>query len=60
MRMTRQRAVLFRELRKCSHHPHADELYLKARALLPRISLGTVYRNLEVLSSTGAIQTLRS
>ena len=45
-RMTRQRAVILEELRKVKTHPTADELYSIVRERLPRISLGTVYRNL--------------
>jgi len=33
----------------------ADQVYEKARAILPRISLGTVYRNLNRLVQTGLI-----
>jgi Fur family ferric uptake transcriptional regulator len=39
-------------------HPSADEVYEMVRQRLPRISLGTVYRNLEILSRTGMIQKL--
>jgi Fur family ferric uptake transcriptional regulator len=56
--MTRQRAVILEELRKVTTHPSADELYMLVRRRLPRISLGTVYRNLEILSETGQIQKL--
>ena len=57
-RMTRQRAVILEELRKVNTHPSADEVYAMVRQRLPRISLGTVYRNLEILSATGEIQKL--
>jgi len=56
--MTRQRRVILEELRKLESHPTADELYEMARRRLPRISLGTVYRNLEILSECGMIQKL--
>lgn len=46
------------ELRKVCNHPSADEIYTLVRKRLPRISLGTVYRNLEVLASLGEIQKL--
>ena len=36
-------------------HPTASELYDKVRKRLPRVSLGTVYRNLEVLHEDGKI-----
>jgi Fur family ferric uptake transcriptional regulator len=56
--MTRQRRVILEELRRRNDHPSADELYRRVRRRLPRISLGTVYRNLEVLSDIGEIRTL--
>ena len=57
--MTRQRKVILEELRKVNTHPSADEIYEMVRRRLPRISLGTVYRNLEVLSELGEIQKLQ-
>lgn len=56
--MTRQRKMILEELRRENNHPSADELYERVRKLLPRISLGTVYRNLDVLSELGEIQKL--
>ena len=58
LRMTRQRRVILEELRKVNTHPSADEIYEMVRKRLPRISLGTVYRNLEILSESGDIQKL--
>jgi Fe2+ or Zn2+ uptake regulation protein len=60
LRMTRQRQVILEELRKVCTHPSADEIYAMVRKRLPRISLGTVYRNLEILSELGEIQKLES
>jgi Fur family ferric uptake transcriptional regulator len=56
--MTRQRRVILDTVRRMKAHPSADEVYGEVRKLLPRISLGTVYRNLEVLSELGKIQKL--
>ena len=58
IRMTRQRKVILEELQRMKTHPSADEVYEVVRRRLPRISLGTVYRNLEVLSELGKIQKL--
>lgn len=55
--MTEQRQVILEELRRLKTHPTADELYDLVRRRLPRISLGTVYRNLELLAEQG--QALR-
>ena len=57
-RMTRQRRTILEALRKYQDHPSADEVYERVRAELPRISLGTVYRNLEILSEQGLIRKL--
>jgi len=58
LRMTQQRRVVLEELRKHNVHPTADSLYEMVRGRLPKISLGTVYRNLEILTALGEIQTL--
>jgi len=58
LRTTRQREIIMDELRKSRSHPTADEMYEMVRRRLPRISLGTVYRNLEVLSDCGMIRKL--
>lgn len=57
-RMTVQRSVILEELRKLRTHPTADEIYHVVRQRLPRISLGTVYRNLEHLTHTRDILKL--
>jgi Fur family ferric uptake transcriptional regulator len=57
-RMTRQRKIILEELQKQKKHPSADEIYQMVRRHMPRISLGTVYRNLEVLVNMGEIQKL--
>ncbi len=59
-RMTQQRSVILEELRKLDTHPTADELYQIVRLRLPRISLGTVYRNLVFLTESGQIMRLES
>jgi Fur family ferric uptake transcriptional regulator len=57
--MTRQRKVILEEVRKdLDRHMTADEIYEEVRKRLPRISLGTVYRNLEILAELGEIQKL--
>ena len=58
LRMTKQRQVILEELRKVKTHPTADDMYQLLRLRMPKISLGTVYRNLEILSETGIIQKL--
>ena len=54
-RMTRQREIILQELRKVTSHPSADEIYLMVRKVMPKISIGTVYRNLELLFQRGLV-----
>lgn len=58
VRMTKQRQIILDELRKVTSHPTADDLYQMVRDKMPKISLGTVYRNLEILSNAGVILKL--
>lgn len=60
MRLTNQRKVILEELQSVTTHPTADEVYGIVRQKMPRISLGTVYRNLEVLSSLGLVRKLEN
>jgi len=57
-RNTRQRQVILEELQKLTSHPTAAELYKIVCKRLPKISLGTVYRNLELLAQNNIIQKL--
>lgn len=58
LRMTNQREVILQELTGSCGHLTADELYDLVRKRVPRISLATVYRNLEILSERGVITKL--
>ncbi|MCE5303859.1 MAG: transcriptional repressor [Planctomycetaceae bacterium] len=57
-RNTRQRAVILEELQKLTSHPTAATMYEIVRCRLPKISLGTVYRNLERLVEAGLVRKL--
>jgi len=59
LRMTRQRRIILEEFHTPGKHPTADEVYARVRKKLPNISLGTVYRNLDLLSQAGLIKKLR-
>jgi len=50
--------VIHEELCRLDNHPTAAEIYAAVRRRLPRISLGTVYRNLDVLHEDGVIHKL--
>ena len=58
MRLTTQRQIILEELAKVKTHPTASELYDMVRKRLPRIGLGTVYRNLELMAENGMILKL--
>lgn len=58
LRITRQRHIILEMLREDYSHPTASEVYEKVRRRMPQISLGTVYRNLEILSEQGFIRKL--
>ena len=57
-RNTAQRETILQAIRKMRTHPTAMEVYLEVRKKIPNISLGTVYRNLEIMSKKGLIRKL--
>jgi Fur family ferric uptake transcriptional regulator len=60
MRLTSQRQVIVEELQKVTSHPTATEVFDMVRKRLPRIGLGTVYRNLDLLAEKGIIKKLEA
>ena len=60
MRYSRQREALLQLLRSTTSHPDAEWLYEGLRKENPRISLGTVYRNLRQLADAGEIIEIAS
>ena len=58
-RQTRQRRVILEELKRTDLHPTAAEIYHIVRQRIPNISLGTVYRNLELLVAAGEVRKLK-
>ena len=59
-RMTKQRKIILEELSRVCSHPTADEVYSMVRERIPHISLGTVYRNLDLLAENKQILKLES
>lgn len=53
LKYSRQRASIKKYLMSTTEHPTADTVYLHVREEFPHISLGTVYRNLNLLADTG-------
>ena len=59
-RESRQRDVVLAAVRSTMDHPTAEWVYRQARRSLPRISLGTVYRNLKQLAEAGFIREIQA
>lgn len=55
---SKQRERIFQTLRKTRSHPTAEWVFERVREQMPRISLGTVYRNLNILKQQGKIREL--
>lgn len=58
LKYSRQREAIKASLMNRCDHPTADALYASIREEFPNISLGTVYRNLNLLVETGEIRKL--
>ena len=56
MRMTDQRRVVARVLSQASDHPDVEDLYGRAAAIDPNISLATVYRTVRLFEEAGVIE----
>ena len=59
-RITNQKLIILEYLRSVKNHPSAEEIYEGVRRVLPRISLGTIYRNLEKFAAQGEILEIKS
>ncbi len=57
-RTTQQLTVISAAIQGDHSHPSAEDIYLRVRKILPHVSLGTVYRNLQRLVQEGMIQML--
>ena len=60
MRLTKQRKIILERLKQSRSHPTAVQIYDEVRSELPNISLGTVYRNLDILSKEGMISKIEN
>jgi len=54
--VTGQRQLILDVLRSSSGHMTADQIFAEARLIKPNIAVGTVYRNLKLLSEAGEIR----
>lgn len=55
---SRQRELVLDILKKSYSHPTAEEVFIEARKVDGNISLGTVYRNLEILCLDGIVEKI--
>ena len=58
IRNTKQRQAIFEAIEHHGGHLTADEIYKLVKRRFPRLSLGTVYRNLRVLVAQAALREL--
>ena len=54
-RYSRQRELIYQALCSTKEHPTADMVYQRLKPENPSLSLGTVYRNLNLLADEGII-----
>lgn len=58
MKYSRQRELIYKTVMENPIHPSADMVYALVRKEQPTISLGTVYRNLNLLVREGMLQKI--
>jgi len=56
LRMTDQRRTIAGVLQEADDHPDVEELYNRAAAVDPKISLATVYRTVKLFEETGILE----
>jgi Fe2+ or Zn2+ uptake regulation protein len=55
-RQTRQRQLVYETVASTDAHPSAEWVHERVRRQMPRVSLGTVYRNLQLLVAEGRLK----
>ncbi len=58
LRMTEQRRIIATVLETSEDHPDVEELYARAAARDPRISIATVYRTVKLFEEAGILDKL--
>lgn len=59
MRNSKQRDLVLEIINNSKSHPTAIEIYNAARNIIKNISLGTVYRNINLLETQGKIKRIK-
>ena len=60
MNNSKQRNLILSIINESNDHPTANEIYEISKKTIPNISLGTVYRNLNLLVEHGMIKTVKT
>lgn len=58
IKYSRQREMILKQVKNFPVHPTADEVYTALKKENPELSLGTVYRNLNLLSELGMLRKI--
>ncbi|MEZ4357711.1 MAG: transcriptional repressor [Eubacteriales bacterium] len=56
---SKQREIIYNAMKDNRSHPTADELYNQLKPKNPQLSIGTVYRNLNLLVEKGLIDRIK-
>ena len=56
--ITKNRLLILEAVRNLANHPSADDIHAYVKKEIPDLSLGTVYRNLDILARHGFIKRI--
>ena len=57
-RLTKQRQQILEIVQSACYHPTAEQVHTLAKRPIPDISVGTVYRNLDLLTADGMLRKI--
>ncbi len=57
-RLTKQRQQILEIVQSACYHPTAEQVHTLAKRPIPGISVGTVYRNLDLLTADGLLRKI--
>ena len=58
MRYSKQKSIILNNVLERCDHPSCEDVYLSVKKIIPNISLGTVYRNLNILADNNQIKRI--
>lgn len=56
--MTKQKELILNIIHRSMNHPTAEDIYIEAKKIMPSISQGTVYRNLNLLVESNEVRRI--